>query len=147
MRSPAWHIPCYTLFCRSDEPMSPLALESGLMWLHSEQVQDPTSEKKFNSSFLTLQKVSNHDLYSVGLHLKNSSKSQFSPKNSGLIFFFKTQGQDCSTFCFSKQYTEFDSCLNEFGYNKAQDPAKKKKFHQLNSSSFVLQRETVSIKS
>ena len=46
MRSPAWHIPCYTLFCRSDEPMSPLALESGLMWLHSEQVQDPTSEKK-----------------------------------------------------------------------------------------------------
>ena len=46
MRSPAWHIPCYTLFCRSDEPMSPLALESELMWLHSEQVQDPTSEKK-----------------------------------------------------------------------------------------------------
>ena len=46
MKSPAWHIPCYTLFCRSDEPMSPLALESALMWLHSEQVQDPTSEKK-----------------------------------------------------------------------------------------------------
>ena len=46
MRSPAWHIPCYTLFCRSDEPMSPLELESGLMWLHSEQVQDPTLEKK-----------------------------------------------------------------------------------------------------
>ena len=46
MRSPAWHIPCYTLFCRSDEPVSPLVLESGLMWLHSEQVQDPSSEKK-----------------------------------------------------------------------------------------------------
>ena len=49
-------------------------------------------------------------------------------------------------FCFSKQYNEFDSCLNEFRY-KAQDPAEEKKFHQLNSSSFVLQRETVSIKS
>ena len=77
MRSPAWHIPCYTLFCRSDEPMSPLALESGLMWLHSEQVQDPTSEKKkqFNLSLLVLQRVSNHDLYSVGLHLKDRRKS------------------------------------------------------------------------
>lgn len=67
MRSPAWHIPCYTLFCRSDEPMSPLALESELMWLHSEQVQDPTSEKKqFNSSFLMLQRVSNHGLVFSG---------------------------------------------------------------------------------
>jgi len=50
MKSLAWQILCYTLFCKSDEQVSPWESVSGLLSLHSEQDPNPRTRQKHNKN-------------------------------------------------------------------------------------------------
>ena len=58
MKSLAWKILCYTLFCKSDEQVNPWVSVSGLLLLHSEQDPNPGTEKKLLYSKMMLEQFS-----------------------------------------------------------------------------------------